>query len=72
VTFQPLPHYITAKIACPFALICELLQHPPYTNFVILEVLMDDGVCRSQLMSNLLAVSLTLFSLSLSPLDPEH
>lgn len=32
--------------ACPFVLICKLLWHPPGTNFVIPEVLMDNAICR--------------------------
>jgi hypothetical protein len=33
--------------ACLFVLICKLLWHQSCTNFVIPEVLMDDGICRS-------------------------
>jgi len=45
-------HDTDSKIAaclytCPFVLICKLFWHPPCTNFVIPEVLMDDGICRS-------------------------
>jgi hypothetical protein len=30
-----------------FVLICKLVWHPPCTNFVILDVLVGDGICRS-------------------------
>jgi len=34
--------------ACPFCkLICKLLWHPPYRNYVIPEVFVDDGICIS-------------------------
>jgi len=32
---------------CPFMLICKLLCHPLHTNFEIPKVLMDDEICRS-------------------------
>jgi len=32
---------------CPFVLICMLLLHPPHTNFVMQEVLVDNGISRS-------------------------
>jgi len=31
----------------PFVLIYNLLWHSPYTNFVIPNVLVDDGICIS-------------------------
>jgi hypothetical protein len=45
-------HVIAAKISCmfhmyPFVLICKLFLHPSSTNFMIYEVLMDDGMSRS-------------------------
>jgi len=50
--------------ACPFVLICKVFWCPPCTDFVIPEVLMDDGISRSTLMSNLSAISVTVIHLS--------
>jgi len=45
-----------------FMLIRKLLWHPP--RFVIPAVLMNDGICVPQLMSNLSAISVPIISLS--------
>jgi hypothetical protein len=34
--------------ACPSMLICKMLWHPPCRNFVIPEVLVDIGICKSR------------------------
>jgi hypothetical protein len=37
-------HDIAARIACTFP---HIPMYPPWTNFVVSEVLVDDEICRS-------------------------
>jgi hypothetical protein len=50
--------------ACLFVLICKLFWHPPCINFVILEILVDDRICRSAADVQLVGYIMTVIHLS--------